>query len=514
MLALDNPVQSPPMQRSTRRRASCILDSSGRPIEAAFFDNAATHRMNERHWQHAQGGDFNDLLRQDLRTLRLRARYEILNNSYGSGIADTLAFDIVGSGPYPQLSSGYEAFDDEAEIKFVQWAAKCDWGGQMDLAEILQMQMALQQCEAGESLTALRRDSAVRRGIRLRLMCIEIDRLGTMWQAMLNPKIVDGIEYDDSGRPIRYYILQDRPGVALAKLAVEPSPVSAEDIIHLYRIKRPGQQRGVPWFAPSIGTFAQLRQFAQATLDSAVNSANTTGTIETDGLEPVEVEPLDPIELERNMMLTMPAGWKVNYHKPEHPATTFQMFKNEIINEIGRGVLMPFNVAAMNSSRYNYASGRLDHQKYHRFITCIRHWGERRFLQRVFAAWMEEAYLTPGFFVTRPTLEQAWAAIENLRWVWPGFKHVDPVKEAEAQTIKLNNGTITLEDCYAEEGGDWKRKLRQRAIEASYKNELMQEFGLTPDELDSRPPSAVPSKGNNNETPEEDDDKTKTQTED
>ena len=147
------------------------------------------------------------------------------------------------------------------------------------------------------------------------------------------------------------------------------------------------------------------------------------------------------------------------------------MFKAEIINEIARGVLMPYNVAAANSSDYNYASGRLDHQKYHRFIETIRFWIQRHFLSRVFSEWMTQAFLMNGYFESKPTFEQAIRAIQTLVWFWPGFEHVDPVKEAAAEQIRLASGTLTLATSYAKQGKDWRRELLQRAKEIAFMKE-------------------------------------------
>ncbi len=57
---------------------------------------------------------------------------------------------------------------------------------------------------------------------------------------------------------------------------------------------------------------------------------------------------------------------------------------------------MPFNVAAGNSSGYNYASGRLDHQTYYKAIRVEQSHLERVILDRILAAWLDEAALIPG----------------------------------------------------------------------------------------------------------------------
>jgi lambda family phage portal protein len=247
--------------------------------------------------------------------------------------------------------------------------------------------------------------------------------------------------------------------------------IMASDVIHLYRIKRPGQMHGIPWFTPVLDKFAQFRRFTDATLDSAETAAKASAVVsckDPDSDSSIKIAENDVLEIERNGMYVLPDNYEMTQFKPEHPAATYEMFKAEIINEIARCVLMPYNIAAMNSSKYNYASGRLDHQKYHRFISTIRTWGEKRFLNRVFAEWLSEAYLLDGFFISRPTFEQVMKAIRTIRWFWPGFEHVDPSKEANSDDIRFKNGSLTLEDYYAARGQDWQRKMKQRAKELQF----------------------------------------------
>jgi len=54
---------------------------------------------------------------------------------------------------------------------------------------------------------------------------------------------------------------------------------------------------------------------------------------------------------------------------------------------------MPFNVAAENSSGYNYASGRLDHQTYYQAIRIDQAQLAWTVLDRVLEEWFDEAKL-------------------------------------------------------------------------------------------------------------------------
>ena len=132
---------------------------------------------------------------------------------------------------------------------------------------------------------------------------------------------------------------------------------------------------------------------------------------------------------------------------------------------------MPFNVAAANSSGYNYAFGRLDHQTYFKSIRVDQSHLECVVLDRILAAWFDEAVLIPDLLPAGIGPIADWPH----QWFWDGHEHVDPAKEANAQATRLANHTTTLADEYARRGQDWENQLRQRAKELT----LMQELGLT-----------------------------------
>jgi capsid protein len=190
-------------------------------------------------------------------------------------------------------------------------------------------------------------------------------------------------------------------------------------------------------------------------------------------------EPFEPIELEKRALVTMPGGWKMSQLQAEQPATTYAEFKKEILNEIARCLNMPFNVAAGNSSGYNYASGRLDHQTYFKSIRVDQAHLECVVLDRVLAAWLDEAALIPSFLPAGLGPIGDWPSQNH----WCGQEHVDPAKEATAQATRLANHTTTLAHEYARQGRDWEEALRQRAKEVA----LMQELGLTPAQAQPTP---------------------------
>ena len=239
-------------------------------------------------------------------------------------------------------------------------------------------------------------------------------------------------------------------------------------MIHYFRADRPGQSRGIPEITPALPLFAQLRRYTLAVIAAAETAADFAAVLFTDAPangEADPVEPMDLVELERRMATVLPGGWKLGQIQAEQPATTYAEFKKEILNEIARCLNMPFNVAAGNSSGYNYASGRLDHQTYYKSI---------RVDQAQLGSWCSTACCGPGstrrFSISE--LLPLWmrtAAFRDLdhQWFWDGQEHVDPAKEANAQATRLQNHTTTLAYEYARQGRDWESELRQRAKEVA-----------------------------------------------
>ena len=440
-----------------------------RPVRfvRARYDSALTTDNNRRHWANADGLSASAANGPEVRRiLRNRARYEVANNSYARGIILTLANDIVGTGPRLQLLTEDAEANRQIERAFNRWAKA------IGLAEKLRT-LRMAQAQDGEAFAVLVNNPSLDTSIQLDLRLIEADQVATPDLRWTDARVVDGIVFDSAGNPTEYHILRQHPGDGRS-LSKDYDRVPAEAVLHLFRGDRPGQHRGIPEITPALPLFAMLRDYSLATLDAAKAAAYYAGIIYTDAPpngESDPVEALDPIELDRNMLLTMPGGWKMAQLHAEQPTGTYAEFKREVLNEIARCLNMPFNIAAGNSASYNYASGRLDHQTYFKSLRIDQSRIETVVLDRMLAAWFDEAVLVDGLLPSGLGPIADWPH----QWFWDGHEHVDPQKEANAQATRLASHTTTLADEYARKGQDWEAQLRQRAKELA----LMTELGLT-----------------------------------
>ena len=423
----------------------------------AEYDAAQTTTDNSRHWANADSLSADAANSRSVReALRNRARYECQeNNSYGKGIVLTLANDTIGTGPRLQMLTSNRSANQRIERAFAQWSRK------IRLAQKLRT-MRLAKAVDGESFAQFFNNSRLD-GVQLDLALIECDQIATPnYTGFETDNQIDGIRFDSYGNPTVYHRLIDHPGDVFRRTTTEKVDVPASEMIHMFRMDRPGQHRGIPEVTTALPLFAQLRRFTLATLFAAETAANLSGVMHTEGpaiAEPDDVDAMDAIELERNAMLTLPRGWNIKQMRAEHPATTHEMFVHTILNEIARCLNVPFHIAAGNASGYNFASSRMDLQTYGVSIDVERSEWEVCCLDRILSAWFDEAILLPGLI---PEGLGPFAELPH-RWHWDGRPHVDPQKEANAQKTRLANGTTTFALEYAAQGLDYEDQMQSQA---------------------------------------------------
>lgn len=430
------------------------------------YDAAQTNATNANHWNSADNLSARSANTLAVRKrLRERARYEVANNSFANGIVKTLANDCIGTGPRLQVLTG----DTSANLKLQnEW---WKWSQAVGLPRKLRA-MRMARAVDGESFLQFVTNPALTSPVQLDIVVIEADQVSTPGLSTETATEIDGIKFDANGNPESYAVLKQHPGDGSSS---EFTVVPAAEMVHDFRMDRPGQVRGIPEITPALPLMAYMRRYTLAVIQAAETAAEMAVVLQSqasgdDGSD--EIEPFAELDMVRGTMLTLPAGYTAEGFKAEQPTSTYPQVIDCLIREFSRCINMPFNIAAGDSSRYNYASGRMDHQTYFKSIRVDQDDIEDRILDRIFLAWLDEAVLIPDFI---PNLGPI--ATWDHQWFWDGTEHVDPVKEATAQQTRLEMHTTTLAKEYARAGLDWEAELRQRGKEIK----LMQQLGLLVD---------------------------------
>lgn len=387
--------------------------------------------------------------------LRRSARYERANNSYLAGLVETVAADTVSTGPKLRVIS-----EDGERAKTLEnlWL---DWSEEINLPSLLRTARKAKMVD-GECFFVMRTNRA-NKIASLDLALYEADQFTDGGQTD-GSLLYDGVEFDASGNRIFYWMLKNHPGDGYANSGspADYYRIPASHVIHYYRTDRPGQIRGVPEVTPAIPLFAQLRDYTLAVIGAAQTAASFAAVLANKGGMPSpsngSFDAFDKLILERGTATILPPGYELGQITAQQPCTTYAAFKNEILKEIARCLCVPACVAQGDSSGYNYASGRLDYQVYHREITVERREIDILILNRVFQDFFTE-------LVIRRSID-----FFDFNWEfgWPGFEHVDPGKEASAAKTNLGILNTTLSDLWGAKGENWRDKIKQCAAEKQF----------------------------------------------
>lgn len=478
--ALGNAMSKKLRQKKRRIKSSAIaLPATNRPrtrkrFMRATYDAAQISSATANDWAGVDNLAPNAADSPAVREiLRKRGRHEMLNNPYMDGILQTLSGDVIGQSPRLRMTGDDKDLNTFIEQEFERWMRATRFPAKLRLAvETVAAQ--------GEIFGWKFRNPKLATTVKLDLNMIEGDQVASPFTFISNnQRDVDGIEYDRWGNPETYLILRNHPGdnrffAGMDLTAFDRVPASR--ILHYFKVRRPGQRRGLPRIMSSMSLFPQRRSWRQSVLTAARAAAQLGAIVLESEIGPdpnsysdseyqnEAIEPGSTFEVEHGMMTALPQGAKAHQMKAEQPGTTYGEFDDRLITETARPLGMPRNVASGDSSDYNFASGRLDHQTYDRSISIERRDIEDIIANPMFAEWLVEALTTPGYMPKRAV---SFLIGSQHEWMWRKRPHVDPAKEANAQQTRLANGTTTLARELADDAIDFEDNMRQLVREVT-----------------------------------------------
>ena len=465
-------------------------------IGASYFQGARKNRLT---YNWATGQESADTaIYSDLQILRDRSRDLNRNNSIASGITTTVCVNVIETGITPQsridTKNGFidpdkaKAFQSQAEAIWQKWGPWADASRRLTIDEI-QALAVRQILESGEFL-ATRRALKPERG-RPYMLCLDIiepDRLGGIGAAALDANTRYGITSNEHGEPTVYHILKTHPGDILfpGARAGEVVKVAATDrdgrpnVFHIFPVLRPGQTRGIPFFAPVIEMFKHMADYLEATIVQARIAACFAAFIKTENAyasafgntESTDSNAKRLEAFEPGMVEYLRPGESVELAKPEAPATTFAMFTEQLLRMIGASLGLPYELVLKDFSKTNYSSARAAMLQAYRVFKIMQQMIINHLLQPLWELLLEEAWLR-GELIAPSFNKYRWNYARCV-WIPPGWQWVDPMKEAQANKLSVQMGFKTRGDVCAEQGEDWEEKAEQAARE----KEKYEELGL------------------------------------
>jgi lambda family phage portal protein len=453
--------------------------------------------------------------RMALRTLRNRVRDLGRNNDYVVNALRAIQNNVIGQGVKLQSQAKRKrgpgagkmegAVNEAIETAWKRWqrADSCHTAGTMAFPEIERM-LARNVAESGEIFVRMIRQSFGRSPVPMAMEIIEADLLDENYngESPLGNQIRMGVEVDKWLRPVAYHFFTQHPGDiqfgSVGDVAQKRIRVPADEVIHLYRVERPGQTRGVPWFASALTRLRHMSGYEEATVIAARASACQMGFIETPDPE-FEGEGVESDQrvssFEPGKISTLAPGEKFTAFNPSQPSGLLDPFMRYMLRGVAAGGGVSYETLSKDYSQSNYSSSRLALLDDRDTWRQLQQWMIEQFHQRVFEEWLRMAVLSNA--LNLPNYEVNPEEYENVRWLPRGWQWVDPAKEISAYKTAVRSGFMTLTDVVAQNGGDFEELAyaRQREIELCDELELV---------LDTDP-ELVDEKGSAQATPIEDD---------
>lgn len=460
----------------------------------ASYDAARTTDEFRNYWANADRLDADSANSREVRhTLISRSRYEVGNNAFSDGIAQTITNDLIGVGPTLRMQTQSDGFNRMVELTWHLWCEATNFHRKLWC-------MAHAKHVDGEGIAVIRRNPKVKHPITLDLVLYEAEQCQTPYLPFGEPGYIDGIRFDDFGNPLWYDILSQHPGTASGLILFdrEPEKVPAEFVLHWFRMRRPGQHRGVPEMGSSLNAGAAARRWREATLSAAERAALLTLMMKTQ-MTPEEADQIAPFtsfDIEKGMMNFLPEGWDPFFADAKFPTATHAEFQKSLINEMGRSVNMPRNKAAADSSDYNYASGRLDHGTYYDSLDVQRVDGNRQVLTKAFSVWFDLAVVRFGWLGGNP--EAIGPGAKLHLWDWPKHRVADVEAEANANQTKLKSGQAFPHSLFSDAGLDFEDELEKAATSFGVDVDAMRKRLLDvlyPEPQQGGAPGAKPTNG-------------------
>lgn len=432
----------------------------------AGYDAAGEQDSMRRYWAGADALDADSANSRAVRQkLVSRSRYEFDNNPYYAGIVRTHANYLIGTGPKLRMQTGNKPFNDAVEAIFKQWAAAIQL--QVKLGYLAQA-----KTRDGEGIGIVATNPRLRTRVKLDIRTVETEQCQTPGLWFFDENYIDGIKFDDFGNPLWYDILPSHPGsVGSAAVYDDPVPVPADFVLHWFRQERPGQHRGIPELTSSLNCGAAFRRLRDATLMANELAADFAVLLHTT-MAPDDADmatPYSTAEINKGMITALPFQYDAKQLEAKHPNSTYAEFHKSQVSEQARPLNMPYNVAACDSSSYNYASGRLDHQTYFSSLDVERENLVVQVLDKLFLLWWPEV-------VAEYSFNSPPGSIPAHTWDLPQHPVADVRAAAIANNFNLRNGSTTIPQLASDAGYDAEE---QAQAAADY-------FGISVEELKSR----------------------------
>lgn len=450
---LDRAIMEVAPQWGLRRARARVAAGAVRHYEAATLG-----RRTENWGRNAL--DANGITRTSIHRLRELARDLYRNNGWARRGVDVIGNNTIGWGITPSPATGTaKSRAKRASALWKDWAESttCDVDGRHTFHGLMRLAMRTTVL-SGEAL-AVRRWDRESNALGMQIHVLEPDYIDSFRDGIRSESgglIIQGIEFDQRGRRVAYWLFDRHPGAIRQPHGYASRRVPVEDVIHVYRVERPGQVRGVSWLAAAIVALEDLGEYEDASLVRQKIAACFSAFV-TDNDLGASVGEQDPTNakletLEPGMISYLPPGREITFANP--PAEGgYDHFTKAQLRRVAASMGVTYEDLTGDYSQSNFSSARMSR---------ISHWANVHDWQ-----WH---MIIPQFCdpVWRWAMQAAAIAgeidqIPRAQWSPPPMPMIEPDREGLAYARLIRAGVLTLPEAVRERGKDFSDHIAEYA---------------------------------------------------
>lgn len=419
-----------------------------------------------------------------------RHRYWVCNSALVNRIRNLfIQFSVGCSGLQVIANSDDEKWNDARNANWNQWCYEPELNSRLPMSQLTQ-QWAGALFDDGEVFIYLSQDE---KG-RPRIITLESQRVATPSDLKKEESktVFDGIKYAPTGKPILYYV----------RVSADPKdpyqPIPAEEIIHIFKARRPGMLRGIPEGFSAMNTLhdyedckmLEMQVSKQAAQIGAVET-NKTGEVDMANTRKtnfkIQTQNVTNQPVLKNgdqiynvvfgsERYTLAAGDTLKQFQVDRPSLTTQQFWDLTISDICCAYNVPKLLVVPYSLQGTVTRADLD--------VCTNAF---RVNFEVIACALKKVYEWHGKWSLKydRSLQSIGLPGNSTLCVIrpPRAPNVDIGYTAKELALELELGTRTYQDVFAERQQDWRQQFRQTAEAEAYIAQIAKEFGIEPAQI-------------------------------
>lgn len=441
----------------------------------------------------------------DAETLRARSRQAYWDSPIGRSAVRRLSDSTIGTGLRPRSAPAWElikssmsdeqkrALSDEIDIRFKLWAEshEPDATGRRNLSELLAF-IFDNELRDGDIPLILRYSGDSSRVSPLNIQVLDADQIDTRQTTYGTPHnaglaldaqsrgnvLKDGLELTNSGELVALYVLDPtKPFGTPTRIPAwgKPTPQNSRGrrfVLLPSILDLPGQVRGVGPLASIVHELQKITDYSAAELEAAIINAIFAAVIEPGAEndtrskakevlgsgESASASADEPMAISKTGILVdrLKAGEKLASYNTARPNVNFGGFVDTIATFVSSALSIPYSVLKELFSA-NYSASRAEWNLFWQRILNWRAHVISQVLAPLYESWLREEVTAGKFpqlrangFGTDPVMTRAWLQSD---WIGDPMPSIDPLKDAQADDVRIAQGATTRERVALEYNG-------------------------------------------------------------